>query len=123
MQNFVGGFDIGIKAVYLVEIFVELIIAQLKVHINKNEKTSSHTNRQPNNVDQRKTFVPPKVAECDFNIVLYHGQAPSKSPPPAGGETFDLVQLLISLFKKTFQLHLAPSKSPPPAGGETFDLV
>jgi hypothetical protein len=65
-------FNISIEPVNTVEVLIKLIITKLEPDIHKNQEASCHPNSQPNNIYQRKAFMPPKVTEGDFYIVLYH---------------------------------------------------
>jgi len=48
--------------VYPVGIFVVIIVAQLMIHIEKDQKTGGHSDGQPGNVDQRITLVFNKIS-------------------------------------------------------------
>ena len=50
------------------------VIAQLETNIAEDEEIGGHAHREPNDIQQGKGFVPPKVAEGDTQVVLYHSR-------------------------------------------------
>ena len=50
------------------------VIAQLETNIAEDEEKGGHAHREPNDIQQGKGFVPPKVAEGDTQIIFDHSR-------------------------------------------------
>jgi hypothetical protein len=51
----------------------KLIVAQLILNPENDEKTAGQTNRQARDVDRREDFVPMEVSKSNFEKVAKHG--------------------------------------------------
>jgi len=66
-------FVIHYQVINIYSIDIEPVVTHLIHGIQEDEHTTSKAHAKAYNVDQRKTFVPPKVSECGFEVVSYHG--------------------------------------------------
>jgi hypothetical protein len=51
---------------------MKIIIAQLEFHVQKDQETSGHPDRQSHDIQKRESLVTPQIAKRDAQIVFYH---------------------------------------------------
>ena len=61
-----------INPIQIAHVLVELIIAQLKIHILKDQQTSGHSNSQPDDINRRKYLVLADIPPGGGEITLEH---------------------------------------------------
>jgi len=58
--------------VYVLDVSVKLVEAQLEAHVLKNEQAGRHPDGEPGDVDERKSFILHQFPPRDFEIAYQH---------------------------------------------------
>jgi len=61
-----------IDTVEVPDIFIELIVAQLEIHVLQDQQTGSHADREPDHIDKRENLILPDITPGGSKIALKH---------------------------------------------------
>jgi hypothetical protein len=64
--------SVVIDAIKIPGIFIELIKAQLEIHVLQDQQTGSHADREPDHIDERENLILPDITPRGSKIALKH---------------------------------------------------
>jgi hypothetical protein len=62
-----------LDAINAIVVFVELVVAELKLDKQDNQHKNRQPESKPKNIYKGEEFVSPDIADSGFEVVCYHG--------------------------------------------------